>query len=115
MGIFLPKPVPTHDAASIVDRKLSWVLSACRPEEVWLFGSAATGGMTEASDIDLALLFKRGSEIREAQSKLAAIPRLDNWPQDIVWFRFEDFYKQAAIGGLPMIIVQEGKRLHPHP
>ena len=84
MGIFLPASLPTAEAASIVERKLSWVLAACKPQEVWLFGSAATGGMTEASDIDLALLFNHDTEIREAQSKLAATPRLENWPQDIV-------------------------------
>ncbi|MFW6368862.1 MAG: nucleotidyltransferase family protein, partial [Spirochaetota bacterium] len=57
MGLFLPAPVSAEDADHIVGLKLRWILSACTPLEVWLFGSAATGEMTEASDIDLALLF----------------------------------------------------------
>lgn len=46
------------------------------PLEVWLFASAANGEMTEASDIDLALLFGDEREIRPAQAKLARTPRL---------------------------------------
>jgi hypothetical protein len=74
MGIFLPTTVSAEDTAAIVERKLQWILSACHPLEVWLFGSAATGEMTEASDIDLILLFEDAVAIREAQRVLARTP-----------------------------------------
>jgi len=113
MGLFLPTRVSAEDAERIVERKLRWILFVCTPLEVWLFGSAATGEMTEASDIDLALLFGDEGEIRHAQTKLARTPRLDEWPQDLVWFRHADFYERAKIGGLPMIVVEDGRRIYP--
>ena len=113
MGLFLPTRVSAEDAERIVGLKLRWILSACTPLEVWLFGSAATGEVTEGSDIDLALLFGDEREIRNAQQKLAHTPRLDEWPQDLVWFQSEDFYERAKIGGLPMIVAEDGRRIYP--
>lgn len=113
MGIFVPTPVPADEVASIVDLKLKWILSACTPAEVWLFGSAATGGMTEASDIDLALIFLAIADIRDSRQRLSRTSRLSDWPQDLVWFQADDFYERAQVGGLPMIILQEGRRLYP--
>lgn len=112
MGLFLPTPVENDQVTSLVERKLQWILSACSPAEVWLFGSAASGAMTEASDIDLALIFRTPAEIREAQAKLARTPRFDDWPQDLVWYLAEDFYARARVGGLPMIILEDGKQLY---
>ena len=113
MGMFLPTPIACEDAEAIVETKLRWILSGCTPQEVWLFGSVATGEMTEASDVDLALLFADTDDIREAQRALSRIPRLDDWPQDLVWFQSEDFYERANIGGLPMIVVEDGRRIFP--
>lgn len=113
MGLFLPTPVEDSIVTSHVERKLRWILSACSPAEVWLFGSAASGTMTEASDIDLALIFRTGGEIRDAQATLARTPRLVNWRQDLVWYLAEDFYDRARVGGLPMIIMEDGIQLYP--
>ena len=113
MKLFLPTPVSSKEVEAIVERKLRWILSACTPVEVWLFGSAATGEMTEASDIDIALLFNDEHEIRRVQSKLARTPRLDNWPQNLVWFCASDFYERAGIGGLPMLILKDGRQIYP--
>ncbi|NBC28661.1 MAG: hypothetical protein GVY29_01555 [Spirochaetes bacterium] len=56
MGLFRPARVSPEEREEIVRRKKDWILSACRPREIWLFGSAARGELTEASDIDLAVL-----------------------------------------------------------
>jgi predicted nucleotidyltransferase len=112
MGIFLPTTVSAEDTAAIVERKLQWILSACHPLEVWLFGSAATGEMTEASDIDLILLFEDAVAIREAQRVLARTPRLDGWPQDLLWYLRSEFYEQSIVGGVPMIAVEDGRRIY---
>jgi predicted nucleotidyltransferase len=112
MGIFLPVPLSAEDIAAIIERKLQWILSACAPLEVWLFGSAATGDMTEASDIDLILLFRDAAAIREAQRTLARTPRIDGWPQDLLFYRRRDFYEQSTVGGVPMIAVEDGRRIY---
>ncbi len=112
MGIFLPERLSTEDTSAIVERKLEWILSGCDPLEVWLFGSAATDEMTEASDIDLILLFRDAAAIRDSQRTLARTPRLDDWPQDVLWYRRSDFYEQSTVGGVPMIAVEEGRMIY---
>ena len=111
MGIFRPAAVGQDEAREMVETKLRWILSACVPEEVWLFGSAERGEMTEASDVDLALVFPDGATLKEARRSLYARPRPDVWAQDIAFFISEDFYHRGTVGGLPMLILQEGKRL----
>lgn len=113
MGIFLPAHLSAEDTAAIVEKKLQWILSGCDPLEVWLFGSAATGDMTDASDVDIVLLFRNAVAIREAQQTLARTPRLDSWPQDILWYCLDDFYEQSQVGGVPMITVEDGRRIYP--
>lgn len=113
MGIFRPALLPEAEASQIVERKLQWILESCEPEEIWLFGSAATDTMTVASDVDLALLFRNQAELSACRKALYAQPRPDAWPQDLAFFVVADFYERAAVGGLPMLIVREGKRLFP--
>jgi len=112
VGIFLPTRLSAGDTAAIVARKLQWILAGCDPLEVWLFGSAATDEMTEASDVDLILLFHDAAAIRVAQRALARTPRPDDWPQDILWYRRSDFYQQSTLGGVPMIAVEDGRRIY---
>jgi predicted nucleotidyltransferase len=40
----------------VVDEIVRRVLSVCKPDRIILFGSAATGGMTRDSDIDLLIV-----------------------------------------------------------
>lgn len=112
MGIFLPTRLSSEDAASIVEHKLRWILSGHDPLEVWIFGSAATDEMTEASDINLVLRFRDAAAIRDAQRTLARTSRLDDWPRDILWYRDSDFHEQSTVGGVPMIAVEDGRKIY---
>ncbi len=40
----------------VIDEIVRRVLSVCKPDRIILFGSAATGGMTRDSDIDLLIV-----------------------------------------------------------
>mgnify|MGYP006276205331 CR=1 FL=1 len=113
MGIFRPTPLSSAEASQIIETKLHWILESCEPEEIWLFGSAAADGMTVASDVDLALLFHDERRLSACRRVLYARPRPDRWPQDLALFVTRDFYERAAVGGLPMLIVQEGRRVFP--
>lgn len=113
MGIFRPALLSEAEAHRIIQTKLQWILESCEPEEIWLFGSAATDTMTVASDVDLALLFRNAAELSACRKSLYAQSRPDAWPQDLAFFVVADFYERAAVGGLPMLIVQEGKQLFP--
>jgi hypothetical protein len=111
VGIFRPAPLPDTVVSEIVDTKLRWILETCEPEEVWLFGSAAVNAMTVASDIDLALVFADEHRLTSCRKRLYARPRPDTWPQDLAFFVRDDFHRRAGIGGLPMLIVQDGRRV----
>ena len=111
MGIFRPAPLAEAEASRIIETKLRWILQNCEPEEVWIFGSAATKKMTVSSDVDLALLFDDERSLRGCRDRLYTQPRPDAWPQDLAFFIAADFYQRSSLGGLPMLIVQDGKKV----
>ena len=76
VGVFLPRVLPAAEAVAIVRTKLEWILDACAPVEVWLFGSAARDEMTEASDVDLALVFENEDAVSSARHALYSRRRL---------------------------------------
>jgi predicted nucleotidyltransferase len=112
MGFLRPAAVPPEDQQGVIKEKLAWVLSACAPREVWLFGSLARGEMTEASDVDIALVFDDPENLRACRDALHATPRTPDWPVDLAFFLYDDLYERAKVGGLPMLIVEEGRRLY---
>jgi len=111
MGIFRPALLSEAEAEEVIEKKLKWILDACEPEEIWLFGSAAQQTMTVASDVDFALLFKDETELGQCRRLLYERPRPDAWPQDIAFFLTHDFHERAKIGGLPMLIVEDGRKV----
>lgn len=113
MGLFRPAALSEEESRELIEGKLRWILKACSPEEVWLFGSAARGELTEASDIDIALIFEDTAQLRAARRALASRSRPDNWPQDVLYYTEDDFYRRARSGGAAQIIVEEGRRLYP--
>ena len=113
MGLFKPAALSEQDSRELIEGKLTWILEACSPEEVWLFGSAARGDLTVASDIDMALVFNDQTEIGAARRALAAKGRPDSWPQDILYYTRDDFRRRSRIGGAAQIIAEEGRRLYP--
>lgn len=113
MGLFRPAVLSENEQAEIVRAKLAWVVESLQPQEVWLFGSAAGGRLTEASDLDLALLYESEQALRAAHARLWRLPRRENWPHDLAFYTSDDFYARASIGGVPMEAVSEGVRLYP--
>ena len=113
MGIFRPAPLSQQEASEIIENKLQWILQSCEPKEIWLFGSAASDGMTVASDVDFALLFEDGDSLSRCRREIYERPRPDAWHQDLAFFLLGDFCERATVGVLPMLIVQDGKRIFP--
>lgn len=113
MGLFRPAALTETDAEALIAAKLSWVLKGSQPAEVWVFGSAARGELTESSDIDLALIFDSLHEIAAARKSLAQTQRTDDWPQDVLYYTRSEFNRRAEVGGAAMIIRQEGRCLYP--
>lgn len=109
---------PLSDAKqkAILDGKLRWLLSACEsvnamPRRIIVFGSAARGELREDSDIDIALLFADAESLSVAKKAVYASPRTDFWPVDLLFYTEEEMQSRARIGGVCMLIRDEGSVL----
>jgi predicted nucleotidyltransferase len=60
------------------------ILSACHPNRIILFGSAATGFMTSDSDIDLLLLENDVKDTRNESVRIRRVLRGLGFPFDII-------------------------------
>ena len=89
------------------------VLDACRPEQLILFGSAATGRMTRDSDIDLLVVLNDVADARRdamhVRTALAGLP----FPFDVIVIsqdRFEE--TRDVIGGIAWPAARYGKVIY---
>lgn len=106
------KKLTRGEQEQIISEKLDWILLACRPERIVLFGSAARGDMTTASDIDLALIFNTDLELTAARSNVYRSRPKDDWPHDILFYTVEGLKLSAAQGGGAAYVIEtEGKTL----
>lgn len=94
----------------IISKKLAWILQACNLERIVLFGSAARGEMTTASDVDLALIFNTEAELKVARNNVYRARPKDDWPHDILFYTTESLKLSAAQGGGAAYLIEtEGK------
>ena len=89
------------------------VLDACGPEQVILFGSAATGRMTRDSDIDILVVLSDVTNARQeamdVRTALADFP----FPFDVIVMsrdRFED--TRDVIGGIAWPAARYGRVIY---
>ena len=108
MSRFAPKPISAAEGKAIVEAKLNYILSLCTPDQIFVFGSAASNEMTDHSDVDLALIFCNEAELSAARNCVFRRAVNDEWPQDLVLFLKSDFERKKNIGGLCQIIADEG-------
>ncbi|MFW5843663.1 MAG: nucleotidyltransferase domain-containing protein [Spirochaetota bacterium] len=109
-------PLSDAEQKEILDGKLHWLLSACAsvggsPSRIVAFGSAARGELREDSDVDIALLFRDEQTMSAAKRAIYASPRTDFRPIDLLFFTEEEFKSRAEVGGVCMLIRDEGRVL----
>lgn len=106
-------PLSKATAKKVVNQALSLILEST-PEAVYLFGSAARGGMTTASDIDLAIIFETlGALKRERPIVLEKIARKNlGVPVDLLFFTKDEFNRKSSLGGVCMVIKDDGKQIY---
>lgn len=82
-------------------------------EEVILFGSLARGQMTEASDIDLAVLLEENADLRKMKEEIRRLKRLHlSWPCDLVVGKRSWYESRKLFGGICMEIAVSGETLY---
>jgi len=82
------------------------------PEMIILFGSLARDQFTEASDIDLLLVYDDIHQVKKARKLLFSGERLSSYPLDILFYDKKRFEEKKEVGGVVMVAWEEGKILH---
>jgi predicted nucleotidyltransferase len=86
---------------ALLDEVVRRVLTAARPERIILFGSAATGQMTEDSDLDLLVVEPEPANTRDRSVRIRRALGDVRYPVDVIVMssaRFEE--TKNLIGGI---------------
>ena len=97
----------------LIDEIVRRILSVTRPDKIILFGSAATGGMTRDSDIDLLVVEANPGDPRELVLKIDET--LDGlvYPFDILVISTQWFEESKhVIGGIAYPANKYGKVIY---
>ena len=117
MGLLLPTRLTEAETEKILRDKLHWILEApgaegCAPRAVIAFGSAARGEMTEASDVDIALVYPDAKSLKIGRAAIYRQAPPDAWPLDLLFATEDSFRVGREKGGLFALVMDEGRVLH---
>ena len=88
-----------NEITSLAQDKKDWILGVCPPIRIILSGSSAKMEMTEASDIDLIVVFKTLDDLNSAKRKLWSSRPSGDWPVDLVFHTTQSFQHSCDKGG----------------
>jgi len=91
------------------------ILENIPTEQIWLFGSYAYGTPNKNSDIDVYVVMKDNSSMRELDAMVAvdmARYKKIHRPLDIVVVKSEKFTKRKEIPTIERTIVREGIKIY---
>ena len=98
---------------TLLDEVVRRVLTVARPERIILFGSAATGQMTEDSDIDLLVVEPEPADTRDRSVRIRRALGDVRYPVDVIVMssaRFEE--TKNLIGGIAYPARKYGRILY---
>ena len=98
---------------TLLDEVVRRVLMVARPERIILFGSAATGEMTEDSDLDLLVVEPEPADTRDRSVRIRRALGDVRYPVDVIVMssaRFEE--TKNLIGGIAYPARQYGRVLY---
>ncbi len=86
-------------------------VAAGNVNHIFVFGSFARGEMSQASDLDIAIILRDGVQRREYRRSLPS--PLASWPLDLIIVNQSRFDATKAVGGICLEIHQDGIELFP--
>ena len=108
----LAKPLPLDQVSVLVNEELAAIVHHCQPEAVYLFGSAARGEMTDASDLDFLVIMPDAADCKTLKAAYYRSRRSKSIPVDVVFMFASQFQGKSRIGGVAMICAQEGRLIY---
>lgn len=106
------KAVPLDEVNSLIAAELTRVVGACKPLAVYLFGSAARGTMSEASDLDLLIVLDDHDDMKVAKAGYYRSRKGVVWPVDAIFMTRSEFARKSEVGGVAMMCMQEGRLIY---
>jgi predicted nucleotidyltransferase len=101
---------------ALMDEIVRRVLAVARPERIILFGSAAAGGMTPDSDIDLLVLEADPGDRRRKSVRIRRALRRLGYPFDVVVMATDHFENTKDVAGaIASPVSREGKVIYEAP
>jgi predicted nucleotidyltransferase len=98
---------------TLVSEIVKRVVDVAHPQRIILFGSAATGQMTEDSDIDLLVLEAAPGDARKESIRIYEAVRGLGYPFDIIVMGVERFEESKdVIGGIAYPANKYGKVIY---
>ncbi len=98
---------------TLLDEVVRRVLTVARPERIILFGSAATGQMTEDSDLDLLVVEAEPADTRDRSVRIRRALGDVRYPVDVIVMssaRFEE--TKNLVGGIAYPARKYGRVLY---
>ena len=108
----LAKPLEPRVVEALITAERDDLLHICDPETIFLFGSAARGEMTDASDLDLLVVLKDDADFKTIKRQYYCRKKSHMFPVDIIFMSMSDFVEKSKIGGVAMICQKEGRILY---
>jgi predicted nucleotidyltransferase len=101
--------------AAQITAEVDRLLTDCKKQpgliKVILFGSANQGTMTEASDLDLVLIFATATEAKQASRSMHAL-RTTSWPADLLCIDEKLYEDRSQSGGVFFVARNEGRVIY---
>lgn len=107
----LAKKLDKDRVEALVQSELSFIESRCLFKEVYLFGSAARGEMTDFSDLDFLVVCRNEADLKYSKQNYYLHHHGNVWPVDIIFVTAEEYEKRSKTGGVCMVCKQEGRLL----
>lgn len=106
------KPISKEIMKPLLNQLVLGITSCCTPDEIILFGSLARNEFTDGSDIDIALIFPDPNALLTGRKQIYSQKPFIDWPLDYLFFEREIFEKRKKIGGVAMLIADDGQTLY---
>ena len=103
------RPLTPEQTASLVNKLVSEVCVVDGLKKIILIGSAAEGRMSEASDIDLVLIFESKDALAQGRKKVHLLRKPPLWPCDLLCVDEPTYAEKALVGGIFFVAREEGK------
>lgn len=114
MGFFpklLSKPLDPKICNQYIVQALSRISESGDWEQVWLFGSAARGEMTNISDLDFVVIYPDAEKLKLGRSLFYRSQIRSLCSLDVLFVTKSEFESKSKIGGVFYVCRNDGKML----